>query len=132
VRPGTDVTLATTGRLTHLALEVAAAADVSIEVIDLQRLAPLDVSVVVESLRTTSRLVVAHEEAACGGLIGSLVRAVYDEAYWMLDGPVVTVSSPATPVPAAASLEDAYLLGADDLLAGIHAAVGRTTTGVAG
>ncbi|MGE4425525.1 MAG: alpha-ketoacid dehydrogenase subunit beta [Solirubrobacteraceae bacterium] len=124
VREGSDVTVVTTGRLTHLALQVAEAAEPSMEIIDMQRLAPLDIGAVIESLQTTSRLVVAHDEASCGGLAASLVKAIYQEAFWMLDGPVVTLTSPATPVPAAATLEDAYMLTADDLRRAVDAAAG--------
>lgn len=127
VRQGGDVTLVTTGRLTHLALEVAEEVDASVEVIDLQRLAPLDVSVIVDSLEATTRLVIAHEEATCGAVSGSLLKAVYDAAFWMLDGPIVTVNSPATPVPAAATLEDAHVIGAADLRRAIDAAVGAVS-----
>lgn len=125
VRRGHELTLAATGRMTHLALKAAADSQVSIEVVDLQRLAPLDVRKIVESVRTTSRLVIVHDEAACGGLIASLERAVYEQAYWLLDGPIIAVSSPSTPVPAAATLEDAYMIGETDLLGAIHTAVGN-------
>jgi len=129
VRRGDAVTVAATGRLTHLALEVAADMDVSIEVLDLQRLAPLDVSLIVESVGVTSRLVIAHDEASCGGLVASLMREVYEHAYWLLDGPIVTLTSPATPVPAAATLEDAYMIQADDLRAAIGAAAATAVAG---
>lgn len=125
VREGQDVTVAASGRVTHLALEAAELVDASVEIVDLQRLAPIDVSGVVESVRRTSRLVLAHDEASCGGLLASILRATYDEAFWDLDAPIVALGAPATPVPAAATLEDAYMLATSDLVRGINDVLGK-------
>lgn len=113
VRPGRDLTVVTSGRLVHLALGVAEQMAADVEVVDLQRIAPLDVSVVLRSLRTTARLVVAHDEAGPGALGAAVESRVHAEGFWSLCGPVLRVSSPPTPVPAAASLEDAYMIDAD-------------------
>lgn len=123
VQAGDTVTLATSGRLTHMALAVTAELDLSVEIVDLQRLAPLDVSVILRSLSRTSRLVLAHDEAVCGGLLASIQRQVYEQGFWLLDGPIVTVSSPATPIPAAAALEDAYMIDERDLIAALRSVV---------
>lgn len=113
VRRGTALTIAATGRLVHLAFEAAAEVMVDVEVIDLRRLAPLDVATVVESVRRTGRLLVLHDEAATGALAATLAARVQQLAFRDLRAPIRIVTSPPTPVPAAASLEDAYLLDSD-------------------
>jgi pyruvate/2-oxoglutarate/acetoin dehydrogenase E1 component len=120
VREGSDVTLLASGRLVWLALEVAAEMSSSVEVIDLQLAAPLRIEPIRSSLAKTARLVIVHDEVACGALGAMLESAVYESCFWDLEAPVVRVTSPATPVPAAASLEDAYMLDAEDIRDGIE------------
>ncbi|MGH9027258.1 MAG: transketolase C-terminal domain-containing protein, partial [Acidimicrobiia bacterium] len=110
VEAGDDITVAATGRLVHLARQAAAESDASVEIVDIQRIAPLDSDTVLESVRRTSRLLVLHDEAAGGGVSSALAAAVADEGFWVLDAPVRRLTSPATPIPAAATLEDAYML----------------------
>jgi pyruvate/2-oxoglutarate/acetoin dehydrogenase E1 component len=115
VRSGSELTVAATGRLVHLALEAAAAIGASAEVVDVQRLAPLDIEPVVDSVTRTSRLLVLHDEAGPGAMGATIAAMVQDVAFWDLDAPIARLTSPATPVPAAATLEDAYTLDADDV-----------------
>jgi pyruvate dehydrogenase E1 component beta subunit len=110
VRAGTELTVAATGRLVHLALDAADATGVSAEVVDIQRLAPLDLQPVVDSVAHTSRLLILHDEAGPGALAATIAAAIQEAAFWNLDAPVARLTSPATPVPAAAGLEDAYVL----------------------
>jgi pyruvate/2-oxoglutarate/acetoin dehydrogenase E1 component len=70
------------------------------------------VDVICSSVAKTGRLMIAHDEVSNGGLVAMLALGVYDRAYWTLDMPIAHVTSPATPVPAAASLEDAYMVDA--------------------
>lgn len=116
VRPGEDATLLTSGRLVRLALEAVEDLDVSVEVIDLQAIAPFDLAPVLESIERTSRLAIVHDEAAPGGLSSMLARALYDAGFWHLDAPIAVVTSPPTPVPAAAVLEDAYMIGTENIV----------------
>jgi pyruvate/2-oxoglutarate/acetoin dehydrogenase E1 component len=120
VRPGDDVTLLTSGRLVHLALEAVRDLEISVEVIDLQALAPLDLDPVLASLERTSRLAILHDEAAPGGLSSMLARAIYDAGFWHLDAPISVLVSPGTPVPAAATLEDAYMISAEDIVRAVR------------
>ena len=114
VQPGGAVTVVATGRLVHLALE-AATSVAEIEIVDLQRLAPLALEPVVASVGRTGRLLVLHDEAATGAVGAAVAAAVGRSAFWSLDAPVQVLSSPATPVPAAPVLEDAFVLTADDV-----------------
>jgi pyruvate dehydrogenase E1 component beta subunit len=115
VQHGTEVTVAATGRLVHVALEAGRATGCSVEVVDLQRLAPLDVDPLVDSATRTGKVLVLHEEASPGAMAGLIAAAVYDAAFWTLDAPIVQLTGPPTPVPAAPRLEDAYLLDVDDV-----------------
>ncbi len=112
---GELVTVVATGRLTHVAAEVARSHPGEIEVIDIQRLAPIDVLPVVRSLQKTGRVVIVSDETANGGFTAAVGLAIYDRAFWLLDAPVAHVSSPPTPVPAAAILEDAFMVGASEI-----------------
>ncbi len=120
VRAGQDMTVAATGRLVHLALEAGQESATDIEVLDLQRLAPLDISRVVESVERTSRLLILHDEAATGGFAASLSAAVYENAFAALDAPIQRLTSPPTPVPAAPNLEDAYVVDVNDIAKAIE------------
>jgi pyruvate/2-oxoglutarate/acetoin dehydrogenase E1 component len=108
VLQGDRITVVTTGRLVHLARDVAVAGNLSVDLLDIQRLAPLDIQPILESLERTARLLIVHDEAGDAGASTALAAAVYERGFWLLDAPVGRLTSPATPVPAAASLEDAY------------------------
>lgn len=123
VQSGTDLTVAATGRLVHLALRAATGA--SVEIVDIQRLAPLDCDLVLESVARTAKLLVLHDEASCGAVGARLAATVAERAFWALDAPVCRLTSPSTPVPAAAVLEDAYMLGVDAIATAIEGMVNR-------
>lgn len=120
VRAGSAVSVAATGRLVHLALAAAAEAGVDAEVLDLRRLAPLDARVVVASTARTGRLLVLHDEPASGAFAASLVARVQEEAFSSLVAPIRRLVSPATPVPAAPVLEDAYVIDVPRVVAALR------------
>jgi acetoin:2,6-dichlorophenolindophenol oxidoreductase subunit beta len=113
VRHGTALTVAATGRLVHVALEATATIGASVEIIDMQRVAPLDLEPVLESVTRTAKLLVLHDEAASGAVATAISAGVSEQAFWLLDAPVRRLTSPSTPVPAAATLEDEYIVSAD-------------------
>ena len=125
VREGTELTLVASGRCLWLALEATADLDDAVEVIDLQLAAPLELEPIRESLAKTSRLAVVHDEAACGAIGAQLVATLCEACFWELDGPPLRISSPATPVPAAATLEDAYMVDAETIRRRVEEALGR-------
>lgn len=109
-RLGTDVTICTYGTLVHAALEAANqldGEDVSVEVVDLRTLVPLDLATVLESVRKTRRLVVAHESVGFCGPGAELAAAVGTELFGVLRSPIQRVAGAYTPVPRAATLEAA-------------------------
>ena len=96
----------------HASLEAAAALDpegISIEVVDLRTLVPLDVETILASVKKTSKVMVVHEDTKTGGLAGEIAALINEHVFEYLDGPVVRVTAPDTPVPFSSPLEDAFL-----------------------
>jgi pyruvate dehydrogenase E1 component beta subunit len=108
VRPGTDVTLAAYSRMTHVAMEAAAALEkenVSAEVVDLRSLRPLDEDTLVASVERTHRLVVVHEGWPYGGVGAEIADRVQRLAFDALDAPIARVATLDVPMPYNAKLE---------------------------
>jgi 2-oxoisovalerate dehydrogenase E1 component len=109
-REGSDVTVVTYGVMVHAALEAAqelAADGISVEVVDLRTLVPLDLATVMTSVRKTTKLVVAHESVGFCGPGAEIAAAVGTELFGVLSAPIQRVAGTYTPVPRAASLEAA-------------------------
>jgi acetoin:2,6-dichlorophenolindophenol oxidoreductase subunit beta len=118
LREGSDVTIVALSRLVDDALTAAerlAAEGIDAEVIDPRTLVPLDLDTIVESVKRTNRLVVAHEAVEHGGFGAEIVAEVQAEAFDYLDAPIQRVGAPFTPIPVSPPLEDAYLPGADEV-----------------
>jgi 2-oxoisovalerate dehydrogenase E1 component len=122
-RAGEDVTVVTWGAMVHTSLEAAGlldAEDVSVEVVDLQTIVPLDWDAVFASVRKTSRLVVVQEDVPFASVASEVAARVAAEAFWDLDGPIVRVTPPHTHIPFATALEDAFIPQVDDVVAAIN------------
>jgi acetoin:2,6-dichlorophenolindophenol oxidoreductase subunit beta len=120
VRSGRDVTIIATSRLVAEALAAAerlAEHDIEAEVIDPRTLVPLDLETILASVKRTNRVVVAHEAVTHGGFGAELAARIQEEAFDDLDAPIVRVGAPFTPVPFSPPLEDAYLPGAEEIVA---------------
>ncbi len=118
VRHGGALTIATYGALVSTAVRVAdelAGDGHEVEVIDLRTLSPLDDVTVVESVRRTGRLVIAHEASQSGGIGGELAARVQHKAFYDLEAPVLRVTGYDTPYPAS-RLESDWLPNLDRLL----------------
>jgi acetoin:2,6-dichlorophenolindophenol oxidoreductase subunit beta len=123
-RPGGDVTIVALSRMLGEALAAAdrlAAEGVEAEVIDPRTLVPLDVDLIVSSVKRTNRLVVAHEAVQAGGFGAEIAARVQAVAFDSLDAPIARVGAPFAPIPLSPPLEDAYLPGAEDILAAVRA-----------
>jgi 2-oxoisovalerate dehydrogenase E1 component beta subunit len=110
VREGTRVSLLTYSVGVHQGLEAAAELDkegISVEVVDLRTLVPLDVATIAASVNKTSRAVVLHEDARRLGYGAEIAATVAEECFWQLDGPVVRIAGKNTPIPTSPALEDA-------------------------
>ncbi|MEV0742606.1 dehydrogenase E1 component subunit alpha/beta [Streptomyces sp. NPDC050549] len=118
IREGTDLTLVSWSRMVQDALaaaELLAGEGISVEVIDLRTIAPLDRETVLASLAKTNRLVIAHEAVRDFGVGAELSAMAVDEGFWHLDAPVTRVAPPSVPAPYAPSLERVWLPSRDTI-----------------
>jgi pyruvate dehydrogenase E1 component beta subunit len=121
-KPGRDITLITYSRMTLTCLEAAAALEkegISVEVVDLRSLVPLDKETILESARRTGRVVVVHEAARRGGVGGDIAAMIMEEAYDDLDGPVVRIAGRNTPIPYNLNIEKVCIPSVEDVIAGV-------------
>jgi 2-oxoisovalerate dehydrogenase E1 component len=123
IRPGTDITVVSVSRMVH---EVLAAAErveddgISVEVIDLRTVAPLDTAPILESVHKTSRLLIAHEAVVPFGIGAEIAATVARDGFWDLDAPIERIGAIATPPPYSPDLEKAWLPDRDDIAAAMR------------
>ena len=102
-REGTDVSVITYGRTVQMSLEAAeklAADGISVEVLDLRTLSPLDTEAIIATAKKTHRVVVVHEAVEFGGFGGEVVSTIADsDAFYYLDAPIKRVGGLYCPVP---------------------------------
>jgi 2-oxoisovalerate dehydrogenase E1 component len=123
VREGTDLTVVTCGAVVKRSLDAAKLAEqdgISVEVIDLRSLSPLDMETIAGSVKKTSKVIVAHEDALSWGIGSEISARIASDVFEWLDGPVRRVASLDTWVAYAPQLEAAILPSADDVLAAIR------------
>jgi pyruvate/2-oxoglutarate/acetoin dehydrogenase E1 component len=108
-REGTDCTVVATSMVVVKALRAAdllAEEGISLEVVDPRTLFPLDIDAIVESVKKTGRLVVAHEAAERGGFGAEVAAQVSARAFDYLDAPIQRVCAPSVPMPFARVMEN--------------------------
>ncbi|WP_303718004.1 pyruvate dehydrogenase complex E1 component subunit beta [Brevundimonas naejangsanensis] len=121
-REGTDVTITAHSRMVGFALQAAeklAEEGVSVEVVDLRTLRPLDHETIVESVKKTNRLVSAEEGWGPMGVGAEVVARVIEHAFDYLDAPPLRVHQEDVPLPYAANLEALSLPGVDKIVAAV-------------
>lgn len=115
-REGSDLSIITYGWMVHVALKAAeqlAEESIDVEVVDLRTLVPLDRDAVLATAKKTNKVILLHEDTLTGGLGGELAGIIGEHAFEYLDGPLVRMAAPDTPVPYSSPLEDAFLPNAD-------------------
>ncbi len=119
-RDGTDVSVITYAAAVYKALEAADQLEredgVSVEVIDLRSLAPLDDEAIVATVRKTNRVLLLHEDTRTGGIAGELTARISEQCFEWLDAPVLRVTAHDVPLPYAPSLEDFVLPQTSDVV----------------
>ncbi|MDA3003396.1 MAG: alpha-ketoacid dehydrogenase subunit beta [Actinomycetota bacterium] len=118
VRQGTDVTVIGHGAMVsvmHQAAEIAASEGVSLELIDLRSLSPIDYDTILDSVRRTGRAVVAQEAPGNVSVGSEIAATLMEKAFYVMEAPVLRVSGFNTPFPPA-RLEALYLPDADRIL----------------
>jgi pyruvate dehydrogenase E1 component beta subunit len=122
-RQGTDVTVVAYSRMTVIAMQVAQQLEqegISVEVVDMRSLRPLDRPTIVESVKKTSRAVVIEEDWYSYGVGAEIAATIQEEAFDYLDAPVLRVAGIEVPLPYAAKLSQASKPNAQDLKRAIY------------
>ena len=119
-REGKDLSIVTFGAQTLNALDAAEKVEkedgISVEVVDLRTLAPLDRDAIKETVKKTNRAIVLHESSITGGIGGEVAAIIAEEAFEWLDAPVIRIASIDSPVPFAPQMEDYYLPSLDEVV----------------
>jgi pyruvate dehydrogenase E1 component beta subunit len=111
-RPGTDVTVVSFGKIIKVALAAAKeleAENISVEVIDLRSVRPIDYDAVIGSVKKTNRLVIVEEAWPLASISGEIAFKVQKDAFDYLDAPVLRITTADTPLPYAPTLIEASL-----------------------
>jgi pyruvate dehydrogenase E1 component beta subunit len=133
-REGKDVTLVTFSRMVHICMQAAedlAKDGIETEVIDLRSIRPIDLDLVLDSVRKTNRVVVAEEGWKYYGTGQGIAAMIYEHAFDWLDAPIGQVTGKDVPMPYAKSLERAALPSRADVLAAVKAIVPARASAVA-
>ncbi len=118
VREGTDLTLVAWGLMVHMASEVAQKLEdegISVEIIDLRTLAPLDFATLLQSIEKTNKALIVHEAPLTCGFGAEIAAQISEKAFEHLDSPIKRLGGLNTCVPYAKHLEDAVLPQKGDL-----------------
>jgi pyruvate dehydrogenase E1 component beta subunit len=121
-RPGDDISLITYSYMTLKCLEAAevlAREGISVEVVDLRTLTPLDKETILESVEKTGRAIVVHEAVKRGGVGGDIAAMIMEQAYDDLDGPVKRICGKNTTIPYNLELEKVCVPSVEDIIEGI-------------
>jgi 2-oxoisovalerate dehydrogenase E1 component beta subunit len=123
-RAGDDVTAIAYGWMFHETLRAAetlAGEGISVEVIDLRTLHPLDKETVLQSVQKTGKAIIIHEDNLTGGLGGEIAAIIAGEVFEWLDGPVVRLAGPDVPgMPFNRVMEEFFMLNAEKIEAAIR------------
>ncbi|MEL7650191.1 MAG: alpha-ketoacid dehydrogenase subunit beta [Sedimentibacter sp.] len=108
VRKGTDITISATSALvirSQEAAEILEKEGISVEVIDLRTIVPLDRETIIESVKKTGKLIVADDSHDFCGVASGISGEIIDEVFYYLDAPIGRVSTPNVPLPFSPALE---------------------------
>ncbi len=110
VRSGTDITIITYGAAVHWALDFAEKnKDISIELLDLRTLLPLDYDAIEEAVAATGKVLILHEDSLIGGIGGEIAAWIAEHCFQYLDAPVMRCASLDTPIPFNLELEKNFM-----------------------
>ncbi len=112
VRSGKDVTILANMMMVYRSLdaaEVLAEEGISAQVIDMRCLQPIDIDLLIESVKNTNRVLIVEEDNLTGGWGAEIAARLGDEVFYHLDAPIKRIAAPDTPAPTAPSLEEEYL-----------------------
>ena len=127
LREGPDATIVSLAAMTHRAMKAAEELHdkdgISVTVMDLRSLVPLDTKTIFESVAETGHLFTVEENPRLCGWGAEIVSLVTEECFFDLDGPIVRITPPHVPIPSADQLEDLYLPSVEGIANGIRQAL---------
>jgi len=119
-REGTRISCFAWGLMTHFCMQAAADVEtegISVEVVDLRTLAPLDRDTILASVRKTSKAMVVHEDNLTGGFGAEVAATIAQYAFDSLDGPVVRVAAPDVPAMPFNSPQEEFFMPSPEKIA---------------
>lgn len=119
VREGKDLSIITYGATVWKSIEAAETLEkdgVSVEIIDLRTLLPLDDDAIIATVKKTNKVLIVHEDTRTGGLAGEITARINEKAFEFLDGPIMRVTAHDVPLPYAPTLEDFVLPQTEDIV----------------
>jgi 2-oxoisovalerate dehydrogenase E1 component beta subunit len=123
-RQGRDVSIITYGATVWKSLEAADTLEredgVSVEVLDLRTLLPMDDAAIMETVRKTNKVLIVHEDTRTGGVAGEIAARINEQAFEWLDGPILRVTAHDVPIPYAPTLEDFVLPQTEDVVRAVR------------
>jgi len=128
LRQGDGITIVALSSMVGPALAAAdalAGDGIAAEVIDPRTVSPLDVEMIVRSVKKTGRMIVVHEAVEQGGIGAEIIARVQQEAFYYLDSPIARVAAPFAPVPAGPTLEKHFLPGKERIIQAARQAVSK-------
>jgi 2-oxoisovalerate dehydrogenase E1 component beta subunit len=126
-RAGRDLSIITYGAMVWTALEAAKtleAEGIDVEIVDLRTLFPMDEATLLESVAKTNKAILLHEATRTGGIGAEIAAVLAERCFEYLDGPLVRVTAPDTPVPYSPPLEEAFLPNPEKLCRAARALAG--------
>ncbi len=126
-RAGRDISIVTYGAMVWEALDAARTLEsegIDCEVVDLRTLLPLDDETIFASVGRTGKALIVHEDTKTGGVGAEVSARITEHCFESLDGPVLRVAAPDTPVPYAPSMEGFFLPNAEKIARAARALAG--------
>ncbi len=123
VRSGDDITVITWGMMVQRSLEAARKLEesgVSVEVVDLRTLNPLDKDAILDSVRKTGKVLIVHEDTLTGGFGAEVAAIIADEVFTRLDAPIKRIAAKDCPIPYGPTLENVMLPQTADIIIALN------------
>ena len=112
VREGSDITIVTWSGMVSVAQEAAEKLEkenISVEIVDIRSIVPLDEEIILNSVEKTSNICILQEDVPFSSVASEISSLVAEKGFWNLDNPIKKVTSPNTHIPFAPVLEDAFI-----------------------
>ena len=123
-REGNDVSIITYAATVWKALDAADQVEkedgLSVEVVDLRTLLPMDDEAIIATVKKTNRVLIVHEDTRTGGLAGEITARINESAFEWLDAPILRVTAADVPLPYSPPLEDYVLPQSSDIVVALR------------